>query len=265
MSTIREYVKNNIGWKVEYDNNGYNYQCVDLAKDFVNQVYWESVGSIWNAHENYIKLSSYWFSSIDYNWDNRPKRWDIISFEKNAGNWYAWHVAICLAYDELSKDVYVLEQNWWRNSSTWTWSDAIRIVKRPFSSMLWWARYNDDSVIQNDLFDKVVNKKWIYIWEATNYLNKEDVAFKAFYFLAWYKDYLNWKRYDSIWWRGNWACTRQDLAIMIYKFIKVVLSRSVTPAEIIRKWIWNWRNANSNLTWEEFTFMINKTKEVYWL
>lgn len=266
MVTIREYVRNKLNSRVEYDNNWYNYQCVDLIKDFIRQVYWIHTYNLWNASSNYINLSSFWFSTIKYNWDNRPKRWDIISFKENSWNWWSWHVAVCLVYDEDKKQVYVLEQNGWKNSSTWTWTDAIRIQKINFSEMLGWARYNNIFLkVEQDLFDKIVHEKWIYIWEATNYLNKQDVAIKAFYFLAWYRTRLNWKNYNSIWWRWTWPTTRQELAYIILAFLNKILGKNLILDDLKDAWIWNWQNWNSQVSAEEFTFMINKTKEVFGL
>lgn len=262
MSTIREFVNNMLSSRVDEDGNK-DYQCVALAKYFTQKVFGKKLGYFsWSAKNWWANrktlLSDY--DIYENNWSNKPKRWDIIFWN----NWTYWHVAIVMAY---YKDfVYVLEQNFWSWNWDWLWENAIKIRKKNISGSAWWGRFKNISwIINKDFFDKIVFEKGLYIWE-TDFKRKDIVEF-VFYFLAGYKDNLNWKtKVDmQITKNLNFNTTRQELAYIILSFLNKILNKNLTLQDLKNVWIWNWQRPNDKVSGYEFTLMINKTKEVYGL
>lgn len=263
MTTIREFVNKNIWKRIEYDNNSYKYQCVDLIKSFNKNVLDKDYWAIWNAKDYFKNLPINNFEKIKFNWDiSVCKRWDIIIWNSSKGWWY-WHIWIVIAY--YKNTIFILEQNWAFGKWKWENWDEIRIKQfNNFSWIIWFCRYkNISQIINKDNFDKIVFNKWLYIWE--NNLKNNEVAEWTFYFLAWYKDNLNWKTYRNINSKNNWIYSRISLITMIFKFLTEVLWKNIKFSDLTKNWIWNQSRLNDNLTGYEFTLIINKTKEVYWL
>ena len=264
MSTIRWFV-NNWLWKSKSYITKNWYQCVDLAKLYISNVLWKSYWSIWHAYQYYDNLPSSDFEKIDYNWDkNKPKRWDLIVCNTSKWGWYL-HIWVVMAYYKNS--IFVLEQNW--QSWNWDWRNWNEIRVKKFTShswITWWCRYKGiSSIIKKDLFDNIVFEKGLYIWEKD--LKRKDILDAVFYFLAWYKDNFNWKTWKNLWIisRLEDNTTRQELAYIILAFLNKILNKNLNINSLKNVWIWNWQRPNDKVTGYEFTLMINKTKEVYWL
>lgn len=279
MSTIREFVEKYLwkrtddNWRT--DNGGVCYpwtktpwcnQCPSLIKQFYKQVFGLPIKAIWDAKEYFDNLSNSDYDKIRFKWDvSVCKRWDFIIWWKERWFWY-WHIGIVMAY--YKDNIYYIDQNAWSWNWNWFWWNAIQVrnTKDNFKGLIWFARYkNISEIINKDFFDKIVFEKGLYIWE--NNLKRSLVTESLFYFLAWYKDNLNWKTYRdlSITSNLNNPATRQELAYIILAFLNKILNKNLTLQDLKNVWIWNWQRPNDKVTGYEFTLMINKTKEVFGL
>lgn len=254
--SIKQFVENWIEKRKSYIfKNGY--QCVDVAKLFNEEVLWVNYGSIGHAKDYFNNLPSTSFEKIRSNGSNRPIRGDIVIWGSSWGRGYG-HIAICLAYDDTG--FYVLEQNGGTGGNSGTGSDAIRIHKYPnYSGVTGWCRYkNISSIISKESFDSIVHTRWLYIWEATNNLSRQNVANKVFYYLAGYQHSLNNKNASYIWDNSRWnqSATRSELANLILNFKNRVQNKNLTYQDLVNRWIWSGSNPNENVTGVEFTTMI---------
>ena len=118
-----------IGKRIDYDW-AYWYQCVDLIKQYADEVLWLwRIWALWNA--NKVQNSST-FKSFSKLWVKDLIQWDIIIRTK----WKYWHIAI--VDHILNWRVYVLEQNGsWKNSWNGLGENAIRVKKRENYSEFW--------------------------------------------------------------------------------------------------------------------------------
>jgi len=119
---MRPYVdfKNKwLGKRIDYDKT-YGYQCVDLIKQYLDEVLWfPRVGAIGNAKNVPSTLVKKGFSKL---WVASLMQWDIIVRTR----WTYGHIAIVDRI--LNWRVYVLEQNGsWRNSWNGVGENAIRV------------------------------------------------------------------------------------------------------------------------------------------
>lgn len=108
-----------LGKRIDYDKT-YGYQCVDLIKQYADEVLkmWKiwAIGNAKNVPSTLVKkgFSKLWVSSL--------MQWDIIVRTR----WTYGHIAIVDRI--LNWKVYVLEQNGsWKNSSSWIGENAIRV------------------------------------------------------------------------------------------------------------------------------------------
>ena len=135
--TNRPYVdfKNKwLGKRIDYDK-AYGYQCVDLIKQYLDEVLgFGRVGALGNAKNVPSTLTKKGFSKL---WVTSIIQWDIIVRTR----WTYGHIAIV---DRIVNGrVYVLEQNGsWRNSWSWVGENAIRVKDYSIS---WF-----DVVLRND-------------------------------------------------------------------------------------------------------------------
>lgn len=114
-----------LGKRIDYDKS-YWYQCVDLIKQYADEVLW--LGKIWSiGNANRVQYSST-FKSFSKLWVSNLMQWDIIIRTR----WKYWHIAI--VDHILNWRVYVLEQNGsWKNSWNWLWDNAIRVKDYPIN------------------------------------------------------------------------------------------------------------------------------------
>ena len=137
-------------WKrIDYDRT-YGYQCVDLIKQYADEVLWlGKIWAIWNA--NKVQNSST-FKSFSKLWVKNLMQWDIIIRTR----WKYGHIAIV---DHIwNWRVYVLEQNWsWKNSWNGLWDNAIRVKDYPIN---WY-----DVVLRNETIVKNYNNEMSIVRE----------------------------------------------------------------------------------------------------
>ena len=137
-------------WKrIDYDRT-YDYQCVDLIKQYADEVLWlGKIWAIWNA--NRVQNSST-FKSFSRLWIKNLMQWDIIIRTR----WKYGHIAII---DHIwNWRVYVLEQNWsWKNSWNGLWDNAIRVKDYPIN---WY-----DVVLRNETIVKNYNNEMSIVRE----------------------------------------------------------------------------------------------------
>ena len=113
-------------WKrIDYDKS-YGYQCVDLIKQYADEVL--CLGKIWAiGNANRVQYSST-FKGFSKLWVKDLMQWDIIIRTK----WKYWHIAI--VDHILNWRVYVLEQNGsWKNSWNGLGDNAIRVKDYPIN------------------------------------------------------------------------------------------------------------------------------------
>ena len=116
-----------LGKRIDYDR-AYAYQCVDLAKLYLDKVVW--LGKIWPLGDARDVPNNRFFAK---GWEiikgtNDLMQWDIIVRTKEQYG----HIAIV---DHIAGGkVYVLEQNGsWKNSGNGIWPNAIRVQPYSFS------------------------------------------------------------------------------------------------------------------------------------
>ena len=89
-----------LGKRIDYDKS-YGYQCVDLIKQYADEVLW--LGKIWSiGNANRVQYSST-FKNFSKLWVSNLMQWDIIIRTR----WKYWHIAI--VDHILNWKVYVLE------------------------------------------------------------------------------------------------------------------------------------------------------------
>ena len=266
MSTIREFVEKSLK-SGRIDFNGDNdYQCVELIKVYLRDVFWKTVWSLWDWKKTYLGTKKYWFEDFLYDknfQEKRPKLWDVISFWATSWNKYG-HTALVLGSDQ--DFIYVLEQNYWSWNWDWKWKNSLTIREKKYYNISGITRSSEilDKVSEN-ILDKVSFYTWVHIWQ--NNIKRKNVLEPLFYFLAWYKDNLNWKNFKDLWIIKNLEnnATRQELAYIILAFLNKILAKNLSLQDLQNIGIWNWQRPNDKVTGYEFTLMINKTKEVFGL
>lgn len=115
-----------LGKRIDYDR-GYAYQCVDLAKLYLDKVVW--LGKIWPLGDAKNVANNRLFAGREIiKGTTDLMQGDIIIRTKGKYG----HIAIV---DHIAGGkVYVLEQNWsGKNSWSWIWPNAIRIQPYSFS------------------------------------------------------------------------------------------------------------------------------------
>ena len=113
-------------WKrIDYDKS-YGFQCVDLIKQYADEVL--GLGKIWAiGNANKVQNSST-FKSFSKLWVKNLIQWDI----RLTTRWAYGHFAIV---DHISNwSFYVLVQNvCWKNSWNGLWDNAIRVKDYPIN------------------------------------------------------------------------------------------------------------------------------------
>lgn len=126
--TYLEFKQKYLLKSTDYDK-AYWYQCVDLIKTYLSEVFNIKSGALWNAYNIFVNTPKELtkFKKTVNTPTLVPKAWDIVIFNKSKSNWFYWHIAIV---DEGTtvKDLYVIEQNAW--SWNWDWKLNNRIYRR---------------------------------------------------------------------------------------------------------------------------------------
>lgn len=120
MRPYKDFVNKRLGKKVDYDKQ-YDYQCTDLAKQYLFEVLrFEKIGALGNAKD--MPKSPFFAQWEKIKGMNNLMQGDIII----RSQWPYGHVAI--VDHILNWKVYVLEQNGsGKNSGSGIWANAIRI------------------------------------------------------------------------------------------------------------------------------------------
>jgi len=147
-----QFTKKRLWQKTDYDGV-FQYQCVDLIKQYMKDVYAVEPGIFWgsaiigyqsgspfiNAKDNFKKMTLS---------DSLPLKGDIIFRWPSGKNNYG-HVAIV---DEMvnTTKVRVIEQNgvWWWNG---TGTNAIRLKEYPIKNTVWRYRYRPSLSNQEEI------------------------------------------------------------------------------------------------------------------
>ena len=116
----KNFVNKRLGKRVDYDKQ-YDYQCTDLAKQYLFEVLrFEKIGALGNAKD--MPKSPFFAQWEKIKGMNNLMQWDIIIRSQGPYG----HVAI--VDHVLNWKVYVLEQNGsGKNSGSGIWANAIRI------------------------------------------------------------------------------------------------------------------------------------------
>lgn len=122
--------------RVDYDNVG-GFQCVDLAKQYMKEVYGKDIGSwggsAWSGWNKLMKDDSFilYLGGLKF---RIPPIGSLVFFEpKTMGNEYG-HVGVC-AYSQFGSDsIDILEQNG-KGGGNGIYEDAIRIHTYKFSQI----------------------------------------------------------------------------------------------------------------------------------
>lgn len=117
------------------------YECVALAKLYVKEVYWITLGTFggtalsgWENKSNTFPPEIW--ERIEHKPWKVPKRWDIIfySYPKKTG-----HVSICHEANKI--DILVCEQNSQSGNWDWKWYNQINLsIKNWYKNILGWYR-----------------------------------------------------------------------------------------------------------------------------
>jgi len=117
--------------RVDFDW-AYQYQCVDLIRDYAKNNNYPEITTRWNAIDLWKKWLGSWYTRVVNSMWGSPPVWAIILYS----TWTYWHIAI--AWRSSLLWVYILEQNW----ATWNWNwlggDAIRITRNFYRGCLGW-------------------------------------------------------------------------------------------------------------------------------
>ncbi len=117
--------------RVDFDW-AYNYQCVDLIRDYAKKNNYPPITTRWNAIDLWKKWLGNWYKRVYNSMVWVPPVGSIILY----WTWIYWHIAITWRANLLWVDI--LEQN----GETWNWmwlgGDAIRITRNFYRDCLWW-------------------------------------------------------------------------------------------------------------------------------
>ena len=159
----KEFKEKWLGKRIDYDKS-YWYQCIDLIKQYADEVLW--LGKIWSiGNANRVQYSST-FKNFSKLWVSNLMQWDIIIRTR----WNYGHIAI--VDHILNWTVYVLEQNGsWRNSWNGLWDNAIRVKDYPIN---WYdIVLRNDKIIQNYANEIHVVKEKINEYEEKIRITRE--------------------------------------------------------------------------------------------
>jgi hypothetical protein len=134
--TQDQYIENFLWKRIDTDNypRRWKYQCVDLFKHYMFNVYGIKLGKVGNANNIYFnryKPFGKWWKR--YSIHEPMKKWDIII--TTYGKY--WHITI--VREDLWNKVLVLEQNG-VGGGNWLWVNSIRLKEYNKSFWRWFRR-----------------------------------------------------------------------------------------------------------------------------
>lgn len=147
IALYEDFKKRWLNKSVDYDK-AYGPQCVDLAKQYADEIYDEKIGNFWgSAYKGFLNWSktfdtTKWKQVVYKNWEI-PIAWDIIFWKPTKSNSYG-HVAIAWNWSTITK-LILLEQNYVLESSAnfgkWTGPAAITERTRDYKDFAGSWRY----------------------------------------------------------------------------------------------------------------------------
>lgn len=174
-----EFKKKYLGKRVDYDLS-YWYQCVDLAKQYVKEIYKIALWSFgWDAYTWFLNKSNTFnldlFDKIIYSPWMSPQPWDIVFFNRTSSNGNCWHVWI--SWQSSPDKLVILEQNYTlKNIWTWLWDAAITERTRSYKDVSGWFRYKgDNKAILNTIINNIM-KEYVNI-KRYNLFNTSDADY----------------------------------------------------------------------------------------
>lgn len=141
MNHVNEFIRKYNGSKYQ-ESSIFWYQCVALVKLFYKEVIWYSLPSFWwSAIYAWEKTEWKWFTDVNNNLFNYPQVWDVLFWDR----WSYGHTAICVRANPFY--VTYIEQNWWKGTWTWLWSDSIRVTTSSYKNIVGWRKFNSLDII----------------------------------------------------------------------------------------------------------------------
>ncbi len=122
-----------LGKKVDYDWS-FGYQCFDLARQWLEQIWREQFGSTGSLGARILWIYPSKYSTIPFIKNalgNSPKQGDIVIWDMFTYG----HIAICKKSD--NNLFTVIEQNWATGKWSWLGDDAIRLKQYDYNKVLW--------------------------------------------------------------------------------------------------------------------------------
>jgi len=128
-------------WKrVDYDwfPSWWQYQCVDLIRQYIKEMWWQQPSPLWNNWCKYFALNPYYyfnpekFERVKNTISNKPEQWDIVIFSKPIST---GHIALVDSANYLS--LKVLEQNAWSGDGSWLGTNAIKLWTYSYYNVMW--------------------------------------------------------------------------------------------------------------------------------
>lgn len=169
MENLENFIKKYIWKTIDFDWK-YWFQCVDLIKVYISEIFWKNYGSIWNAKDYFWNLPEKDFDKIKFTWDlSVCKKWDIIIWDNSKWAWY-WHIWIIVNF--WKNFLEVLEQNWQNWNGKWKNWDEIRIKKIiDFSWIIGFCRFKILEKKEPTEFEKLIEEAknlWIFNWKEVD-------------------------------------------------------------------------------------------------
>lgn len=122
--TYQEFKKKWLGRRVDADGV-YGYQCVDLIRQYMHELYGKPKGGAWgNAIDYWTHTNINVLDKFDRIPGTSAKQGDIVVFHGHSGNPYG-HIGLVDAQN--SSSIYTLEQNGSTGNGSGSGGDAIRL------------------------------------------------------------------------------------------------------------------------------------------
>ena len=154
MRPYKDFAKKRLGKRVDYDKQ-YDYQCTDLAKQYLFEVLrFGKIGALWNAKD--MPKSPFFANREKIKGTKNLMQGDIII----RSQWQYGHVAV--VDHVLNWKVYVLEQNGsGKNSGSGIWANAIRIQAYRldfYDTILRCKKIFDNLVLEREFVEEKLKK-----------------------------------------------------------------------------------------------------------
>lgn len=128
---FNKYKKKMQGKRVDWDKQ-YQYQCVDLIRDYAHTNNYPKITNYGNAIDLWNKWLGDGYKRIYNSPLATPSVWDIILFNIGAH----WHIAIAGRGNPMW--IEILEQNAGNGNGNWLGDNAIRVKKSFYKNCVGW-------------------------------------------------------------------------------------------------------------------------------